>query len=495
MIMKNLFKKFKKGIPIYLLTFAALLFAASSFAANYNSSQNGPWNDSNTWGGAGIPGAGDDVTITHDVTHTGGAFAVASLEVDGGSLVGLTLDLTLTGGGFNVLNSGYMNVQNLIVPGNWAVHWIDELSTLIVENDFTYGEVPEATPSAIWLDGLLVVKGTFTITGNCVSLFWKNVLIAGWGSDGQIYAGAYAGCGWIWGNQASLSSGNLWAWSGEIDDDWEKPGNWRYAGGTAPGIPTAGDDITINPTFPDGLVPTPVVNWPNYKNTTLNHATGDCKNLTISAGCQMTVSGEMDIFGDLLLAANQTDGTASFLASGYATVATGGSIVAEVYIPLRGNGWAIIAPPIASSLNQFISDNGISQSTKLGQYTYDIGLFDEPLSRWTWYTGVGGDHIMTPGRGLMVEVPAGQVFTFTGTQLPSFGLGSGEPVGTSAYGYNGLGNPFAAAMDMDAYLAANTGWGEGVSPTAWYYDGNTYVAYDVYGADENAQYGQESFSI
>jgi uncharacterized repeat protein (TIGR01451 family) len=51
---------------------AFLLFASSAFAAPFTSAQSGNWNNTLTWGGAGVPGTGDTVTITsnHVVTVT-----------------------------------------------------------------------------------------------------------------------------------------------------------------------------------------------------------------------------------------------------------------------------------------------------------------------------------------------------------------------------------------------------------------------------------------
>src|SRR6266508_6984187 len=39
-------------------------------STSFTSSRTGPWNDINTWGGLGIPGPGDDVTIAGGTTVT-----------------------------------------------------------------------------------------------------------------------------------------------------------------------------------------------------------------------------------------------------------------------------------------------------------------------------------------------------------------------------------------------------------------------------------------
>ena len=54
---------------VRLLT--AFLFAAAAtrlFAATYTSSQSGNWCSLSTWGGVGVPGAGDTANVLHTVT-------------------------------------------------------------------------------------------------------------------------------------------------------------------------------------------------------------------------------------------------------------------------------------------------------------------------------------------------------------------------------------------------------------------------------------------
>ncbi len=53
-----------------IAVWAFLLCSTSVFAASFTSSQSGNWNDNLTWGGAGVPGSGDDVTITANCAVT-----------------------------------------------------------------------------------------------------------------------------------------------------------------------------------------------------------------------------------------------------------------------------------------------------------------------------------------------------------------------------------------------------------------------------------------
>ena len=55
------------GARFALLVFT-LVAAIPLFAATFTSSQNGNWSSASTWGGAGVPGAGDTATVNHTVT-------------------------------------------------------------------------------------------------------------------------------------------------------------------------------------------------------------------------------------------------------------------------------------------------------------------------------------------------------------------------------------------------------------------------------------------
>jgi hypothetical protein len=71
----------------------SLFVATSLFAATFTSSQNGNWSSASTWGGAGVPGAGDTATVNHTVTLDI-PVSVASLTL-AGTVTG-TQSLTVT---------------------------------------------------------------------------------------------------------------------------------------------------------------------------------------------------------------------------------------------------------------------------------------------------------------------------------------------------------------------------------------------------------------
>src|SRR5690606_6427883 len=91
-----------------LLPFIVLVNVVSGFGAHFSSARVGTWNDSSTWGGAGVPQNGDTVRISHEVSILSSVIvghspsvsrdAVPAITMRGGSLiVGSTGSLTVRG--------------------------------------------------------------------------------------------------------------------------------------------------------------------------------------------------------------------------------------------------------------------------------------------------------------------------------------------------------------------------------------------------------------
>jgi uncharacterized repeat protein (TIGR01451 family) len=100
---------------------AFLLCSTSAFAASYTSTQSGNWNSTATWGGAGVPGSGDDVTITsnHTVTVTD---ARVVLDVTLDSVTGTKLLVIDSTGSLLVESAAGPAVDvNAPVPGSTSI--------------------------------------------------------------------------------------------------------------------------------------------------------------------------------------------------------------------------------------------------------------------------------------------------------------------------------------------------------------------------------------
>lgn len=109
--------------PIIFLTiiFAAFFVAVETKAANFTSVISGSWHDLNTWGGAGIPSLGDNVTISggtnvsisNGLTGLCNTITIAST----GTLSGAgTLETRITAGTASIINNGTISVANIFIP-------------------------------------------------------------------------------------------------------------------------------------------------------------------------------------------------------------------------------------------------------------------------------------------------------------------------------------------------------------------------------------------
>jgi hypothetical protein len=87
------------------------LFAQSLPAASYTSSGSGNWSSSATWGGAGVPGNGDTVTISDSTTVT-----VSDARIIGTSGDSTTVAISEgNSGALIIANGGYLKVRGNIV--------------------------------------------------------------------------------------------------------------------------------------------------------------------------------------------------------------------------------------------------------------------------------------------------------------------------------------------------------------------------------------------
>jgi hypothetical protein len=119
-----------------LLTFF-LLSLADARATDYTLVQSGNWNDANSWSPAGVPGAGDNVTVG-----------------------GWTVNLNISGVNINNLNmnsSGYIQGGNdLAINGDFTMNGghLENTGAVTVGGNFT------------WIYGWMEAGGTFSVTGS-----------------------------------------------------------------------------------------------------------------------------------------------------------------------------------------------------------------------------------------------------------------------------------------------------------------------------------------
>jgi uncharacterized repeat protein (TIGR01451 family) len=159
---------------------ALLLSAVPAFAVSFTSTQSGDWSDTQTWGGAGVPGTGDDVTITssHIVTVSDARIALT-----------VTLDST-AGNKMLVVQSGGSLLVERALPPAITVSAPSPGSTNIVRID---GGTLETSNSGISIaGGTTASKIEFTSLGGTATVA-GDLTFAGTSANAQIDFGPSGG--------------------------------------------------------------------------------------------------------------------------------------------------------------------------------------------------------------------------------------------------------------------------------------------------------------
>ncbi|MEO8378993.1 MAG: hypothetical protein ABI779_04940 [Acidobacteriota bacterium] len=156
------------------------MFGTAAMASPFTSSQSGNWNLSSTWGGAGVPGAADTVTITgsHVVT-------VSDLR----NALSVTLDSTAGSKVLTVVSGGTLIVQSAVQPAI-SINMPSSGGTNIVRID---GGILQTTNAGIQITGGTseVAELAFTSLGGTATIA-GDVLFSGSAANAQIDMAAAA---------------------------------------------------------------------------------------------------------------------------------------------------------------------------------------------------------------------------------------------------------------------------------------------------------------
>lgn len=183
--------------------------------STYNSVQDGPWNDSNTWSEAGWPNANDDViNFTHKIAYNLGVSSLQFGNITGSGNGRLEVPVNVNSVlGFNstgalILNSGagFGGVNDGIIDAlkYFQLKWpqgVSERNVLVVNDGAIfnlkgdsnyYGGVKYATLKSVWDANATL---TFYVVGDLSSAWktgqkiwlYKYVLYGNYQSDGEIF--------------------------------------------------------------------------------------------------------------------------------------------------------------------------------------------------------------------------------------------------------------------------------------------------------------------
>ena len=227
-------------------------------------------------------------------------------------------------------------------------------------------------------------------------------------------------------------------WNGNMDTDWDNPGNWSYAY-----VPESTDDV---------LLPTGLANYPLI-NTGADAEAGSIlmepgTQLTIPTGKSLTVSNEFTLEAD---------------ASSMASLIDDGTLnndpaqtTYECY--LSEDQWHLVSSPVTDAKSDVFT-------------SIYLKYFQESDSTWNYITSL--THDLTPGQGFSAwaaswitgDATVEYSGTFnTGDQTPptlTYNPGSG-----TGDGWNLVGNPFPSSIEW------NTNWtSSNIDDVIYVYDG------------------------
>ena len=229
-------------------------------------------------------------------------------------------------------------------------------------------------------------------------------------------------------------------WTGNVDTDWDEPGNWSYAY-----VPTFFDDVAI----PSGLTNYPETNTgiDGMANSLLMEPG---TRLTIPSGKALTISNDFDMEADASAMSSMIDnGTLNYDPS---------QTTYECY--LSEDQWHLVSAPVSGA------QSGVFMNIYLK-------YFNEPDSTWNYIVPV--NYNLLPGQGFSAwassALTGSTTVTYeggfnTGDQTPpplSYNLGAG-----AGDGWNLIGNPFPSAVEWNTNWSANN-----IDASIYVYDGGT----------------------
>lgn len=214
-------------------------------------------------------------------------------------------------------------------------------------------------------------------------------------------------------------------WTGDVDDDWFKTGNWTYD------VPEVGKDAIIPYVSPNLQ---PLIQGDAYCRVLVIYSSAD---LTIGDLGNLTASGEFKNDGELIIKSS-VNGDGSFIDNGI--MSGTGSVTIGRY--LQSMAWHYVSPPISDGLSGIFFDIFLTQFDEFsGTYSNivpeNIGLSPmKGYGAWAHDTLTGNIAVDYVGT-LNVGNQTSAVLTNTSTALHMH------------RGYNLVGNPYPSAVDWD----------------------------------------------
>lgn len=410
--MGKIYKNLKATVFI-----VALMLTAGTVFAQYTSTQSGPFNDVNTWGGVIAPpyatdanvtiSSGDTVTFSADLTISNNF----TLTVETGAAL-------IMSGGIYDINVGTNN-QALFV-GNG----------LTVCSNFTLANKADLT-----LNGTLIAVGTISAANA-----GGNTVVTG---TGTIYALAITATQVT--NATTITQTTaVNTWQGTADTDWLNAANWSG------GAPSAATDRLY--VFNNGAGTfQPIISTTEAMEYLLVDPSAT---LNISSTGAVTVDSTVVNEGTITLESTAVNSTGNlFVGKNYIG---GGTVNVERSI---GDAlWHIVSSPVVEDLSSFYTNNAYIRGNTT---TFDLalGTYDETNNAWSLFNTVSGplpSGTFEAARAYLISIQnVVDSIVFTGDSI--FVGDQSVTLTKNGGGWNGIGNPYTTSLDIAQFLTDNSG--------------------------------------
>lgn len=242
-----------------------------------------------------------------------------------------------------------------------------------------------------------------------------------------------------------------YGWTGGTSTAWDTASNWEAWSGTTP---TAADDIKIH-------------SWATNQPTINSSAVADNTYIQSGAVLNIDVNQSLNLSGQLTIAGAEGL-TLQASSSGAASLLDNGTIL------YRDNGTASIETYLNGSLYHYIG----SPVDTPAKFTDMIDLYSYRETDLTWLHHSGFSNF-TNGQGYAIRYSGSITKTFTGE------LNTGDvtvPITRTTNGgnifqyYNIVSNPYPSAIDVDAFVDANSSMAE---ITVHFWNGVDYATFNT----------------
>ncbi|HRP40228.1 MAG TPA: T9SS type A sorting domain-containing protein [Chitinophagales bacterium] len=335
--------------------------------------------------------------------------------------------------------TGYLSVKVVFNPCNsqWSLYVRNDGSSFAAPNVGSLGSAFTATNSTYTASSLPYFGALWQHGSSCSeTLTIDNLYIP---------------------NAAALS-GTAKLWTGNIDNDWSKTGNWCKGS-----VPTSTDDATI----------------PNVTNSPVIGGSAAVKDISLAGGATLTVAngGSLTLNGTFANSGAVTiqDG-GNFLQGNSSSYGGSGTFTVEKSITNIANGYRDVSSPVATTVADLADDftvfgqNGVNCWYSYSPYP-NVQVYDEAannaLSTPTgnyftgWLSRTGNSNTLSPMQGFAIRTYAGAPFTldFTGTphnDTLNRAITNTPSASTSQDGWNFVGNPYPSNIDWVTAAALNS---------------------------------------